>query len=160
MKKYYKIPMTERVFKINGVSPIDILRYNYPHLYNREQGRMELQYSTNPIFMSPQQAQTIDEYNEVTNMMYNLQGIPKYIIAVSDGSDIKECATRVTIETFGYDCLLKEREVSKIHAHEYLNKTSNYIETMHNLLIPKEKKEYKKTILPIGVESTTDSKDN
>ena len=62
MKKYYKIPMTERIAKINDISLFDILKDNYPDLYNREKGRVELQYGgTNPGVMTPQLEEAVKE---------------------------------------------------------------------------------------------------
>ena len=54
MKKYYKIPMTERMIKVDGTSLFDILKDNYLDLYNREKGRVELQCGgSNPGVMTP-----------------------------------------------------------------------------------------------------------
>lgn len=54
MKKYYKMPMTERIIKVNDTSLFDILRAHHPNLYNRENGCVELQYSIpGPGIMTP-----------------------------------------------------------------------------------------------------------
>ena len=62
MNKYYKIPMTERIIKVNDTSLFDILLEHYPDLYNREKGRVELQYGIpEPGIMTPQLEEAVNE---------------------------------------------------------------------------------------------------
>lgn len=76
MKKYYKIPMTERIIKVDGTALFDILKDNYPDLYNREKGRVELKYSgSNPGVMTPHLEEVVGEYNKETDMLYRIQGV-------------------------------------------------------------------------------------
>ena len=67
MKKYYKIPMTERIVFANNMSLFQILKDHYPDLYNREQGRIELTYGgDNPGVMTPQLEKHVKDYNHQT----------------------------------------------------------------------------------------------
>lgn len=162
MKKYYKIPMTERIAKINDISLFDILKDHYPDLYNREKGRVELQYGgTNPGVMTPQLEEAVKEYNQETDLMYVALGVPKYIIAVSTSDDdVKEYATGAKIEISGYGCVLQGREVKQTQAYEYLDKTQNYIGVVNNLFAKEERKELKKTPFQRVVAAITGNKDN
>lgn len=161
MKKYYKIPLTERIAKINDISLFDILKDNYPDLYNREKGRVELQYGgDNPGVMTPQLEEAVKDYNQETDLMYASLGVPKYIIAVSNDDEVKEYATGAKIEMFGYGCVLQGREVPQTQAYEYLDKAPNYVGVVNNLFAKEEKKELKKTRFQRVVAALTGSKDN
>lgn len=161
MKKYYKIPMTERIVKVDDTSLFDILQEHYPDLYNREKGRVELQYGgTNPGIMTPQLEEIVSEYNHETDLMYLEQGVPKYIIAVDTDGEVKEYATGTELQTHGMGSLLQGREVSQTQAYEYLDTTANYIEVVGNLFAKEEKKELKKSYISRIISALTSKKDN
>lgn len=161
MKKYYRIPMTERIAKINDISLFDILKDNYPDLYNREKGRVELQYGgTNPGVMTPQLEEVIKEYNQETDLIYASLGVPKYIIAVSHEDDIKEYVTGTVIKTNGIGYVLQAREISQLQAYQYLDNTPNYNEVVGKMLVKEKNKELKKTRFQKVVTALTGNKDN
>ena len=89
MSKYYKIPLTERVVGVSTGSLYKTLRENYPDLYNREVGRMDLKYGDSKHTTDKD---TMDRYNKETSMMYKAMGLPEFIIAVEtvSGEGIKE----------------------------------------------------------------------
>ena len=161
MKKYYRIPMTERIAKINDISLFDILKDNYPDLYNREKGRVELQYGgTNPGVMTPQLEEVIKEYNQETDLIYASLGVPKYIIAVLHEDDIKEYVTGAVIKTNGIGYVLQAREISQLQAYQYLDNTPNYNEVVGKMLVKEKNKELKKTRFQKVVTALTGNKDN
>jgi hypothetical protein len=161
MKKYYKIPMTERIIKVDGTSLFDILKDNYPDLYNREKGRVELQYGgSNPGVMTPQLEEVVGEYNKETDMLYKLQGVPKYIIAINNGETIKEYVTGKSLESIGGGCIFQGREVSQKEAYDYLDNTENYAEIVGKLLVKEDKKTLKKTLVQRVTNILKSKKDN
>ena len=84
MKKYYKIPMTERVVLVNGETLFSILSEVHPELYTREKGRIELQYglTQEPGIIEPGLQKLVDEYNEGTKELYRQLGVPTHITRV------------------------------------------------------------------------------
>ena len=134
MKKYYKIPLTERVIKIDGTSLFGFLLENYPDLYNREKGRIVLQYGgeTHGI-MTHNLKKKIEEYNQKTDRLYICMGVPKYIVAMGD-EIISEYATGKPLEVLGTGSVLSAREVSQQEAYQYLEKTKNYEEVVTKML--------------------------
>ena len=161
MKKYYKIPMTERIIKVDGTSLFDILKDNYPDLYNREKGRVELQYGgSNPGVMTPHLEEVVGEYNKETDMLYRIQGVPKYIVAIGDGESIKEYVTGKPLETLGGGCIFQGREVSQLEAYKYLDATENYAETVGKLLVKEDAKTLKKSLVQRVVSILKSKKDN
>lgn len=148
MKKYYKIPMTERIIKVDGTSLFEILQEHYPDLYNREKGRVELQYGgTNPGVMTPHLEEVVGEYNKETDALYKVQGVPKYIVAIGDSETIQEYVTGKTLETIGGGCIFQGREVSQKEAYEYLDKTTNYAEMVGKMLSKEDTKSLKKSLV-------------
>ena len=161
MKKYYKIPMTERIIKVDGTSLFDILKDNYPDLYNREKGRVELQYGgTNPGVMTPHLEEVVGEYNKETDALYMVLGVPKYIVAIDNGDAIQEYITGKTLETLGGGCIFQGREVSQREAYEYLDKTKNYAEMVGKMLVKEDSKTLKKSLVQRVVSVLKTKKDN
>ena len=161
MKKYYKIPMTERIIKVDGTALFDILKDNYPDLYNREKGRVELQYGgSNPGVMTPHLEEVVGEYNKETDMLYRIQGVPKYIVAIGDGESIKEYVTGKPLETLGGGCIFQGREVSQLEAYKYLDDTENYAETVGKLLVKEDAKTLKKSLVQRVASILKSKKDN
>lgn len=161
MKKYYKIPMTERIIKVDDTSLFDILKDNYPDLYNREKGRVELQYGgSNPGVMTPQLEEVVREYNKETDMLYKQQGVPKYIIAINNGETIKEYVTGKPLETIGGGCIFQGREVSQLEAYNYLDTTENYIEIVGKLFAKEDKKTLRKSLVQRVADILKTKKDN
>ena len=148
MKKYYKIPMTERIIKVNDTSLFDILLDHYPDLYNREKGRVELQYGIpEPGIMTPQLEEAVNEYNQETKRLYMEQGVPTHIIAIGNNEGVTEYFTHTPIQTSGYDSFLQGREVSRQEAYEYLDQTQNYIEQVSKMFAKKESKSLRKVLV-------------
>lgn len=148
MKKYYKIPMTERIIKVNDTSLFDILKEHHPDLYNREKGRVELQYGIpEPGIMTPQLEEAVKQYNQETKGLYMEQKVPTHIIAIGEGDEVVEYVTHTQLQTFGYRCFLQGREVSEQEAYEYLNETENYIEEVSKMLAKQDKKTLRKSLV-------------
>ena len=161
MKKYYKIPMTERIIKVDGTSLFEILLEHYPDLYNREKGRVELQYGgTNPGVMTPHLEEVIEEYNRETDELYKLQGVPKYIIATGDDELIKEYVTGQPLETIGHGYIFLGREVSQLEAYKYLDETDNYSEIVGKMLVKEDTKTLRKSIVRRVINVLNSKKDN
>ena len=141
MKKYYKIPMTERIIKVDDTSLFDILKEHHPDLYNREKGRVELQYGIpEPGIMTPQLEEAVKEYNQETARIYCEQSVPTHIIAVDNDDEVREYATGTVLQTFGYSSILQGREVSQQEAYEYLDNTPYYIEAVGKIFAKEDKK--------------------
>lgn len=161
MKKYYKIPMTERIIKVNDTSLFDILKDHHPDLYNREKGRVELQYGIpEPGIMTPQLEEAVNTYNQETKRLYKEQQVPTHIIAIGDDEEIVEYVTHTPLQTFGQMLFLQGREVSKHEAYEYLDKTENYIEEVSKMLTKQDKKTLRKTLAQKVVNILSSKKDN
>lgn len=161
MKKYYRIPMTERIVKVDGISLFEILENHYPDLYNREKGRVELMYGgTNPGVMTPQLEEVVKDYNNTTDLLYKALGVPKYIIAIKDESGIREYATQTALEVPSNGSILTGREVSQITAYQYLDSTTSYIEITNKLFVNEEKKTLKKSRFQQILRALSTRKDN
>ena len=161
MKKYYKIPMTERIIKVNGTSLFDILQDHHPDLYNREKGRVDLQYGIpEPGIMTPQLEEAVNTYNQETKRLYKEQHVPTHIIAIGEEEHITEYVTHTPLQTFGQGCFLLGREVSQQEAYEYLNETENYIEEVSKMLAKQEKKTLRKTLVQKVTNILSSKKDN
>ena len=153
--------MTERIIKVDDTSLFDILKDNYPDLYNREKGRVELQYGgSNPGVMTPQLEEVVGEYNKETDMLYKQQGVPKYIIAINNGETIKEYVTGKPLETIGGGCIFQGREVSQLEAYNYLDTTENYIEIVGKLFAKEDKKTLRKSLVQRVADILKTKKDN
>lgn len=159
MKKYYKIPMTERIVQVNTVSLFQILQEHYPDLYNRELGRIELTYGgDNPGVMTPQLEEMVNEYNAETKALYKAMGVPQYIIGFKNEDDvIVEYATKTPLDESGLGCFISGREVSQTEAYTYLDDEKNYIEVVNRFFPKKEKP---KSIGQRVIEVITGKKDN
>lgn len=140
MKKYYKIPMTERIVSINGKSLFNTLQDNYPDLYNRELGRVELTYGgPEPGIMTPQLEREVDEYNAETARLYQAMGVPSHIIGVkNDEGEVFEYVTGLPLETRGYTSMFSGRGVSQLEAYNYLDNQINYSEVVTEMFPKKE----------------------
>lgn len=131
MKKYYKIPMTERVVLVNGETLFSILSEVHPELYTREKGRIEIQYglTQEPGIIEPGLQKLVDEYNEGTKELYRQLGVPTHIIAINDEEgNLFEYATKTPLEEFGHGSFVSCREVSQQEAYEYLDSQNHYYE--------------------------------
>lgn len=141
MNKYYKIPMTERVVSINDKTLFQTLQENYPELYDREKGRVELTYGGDePGAITPQLECEIEKYNAETANLYHAIGVPCYLIGlqVDDGS-VVEYVTGMPLETsYGRSTVLAGREVSQLEAYQYLDNESNYSEVASKMFAKKE----------------------
>lgn len=161
MKKYYRIPMTERIVKVDGISLFEILQKHYPDLYNREKGRVELMYGgSNPGVMTPQLEEAVKDYNQETDVMYHALGVPKYIIAIKDESGIREYATKTTLEVPSNGSILTGREVSQTTAYQYLDSTTNYIGITNKMFVKEENKSLKKSRFQQMLSALSGRKDN
>lgn len=141
MKKFYKIPMTERIIKVGNTSLLEILQNNYPLLYDREKGRINLQYH---VLLTKEK---LEEYNRETNLMYAKEGIPKYIIAVGNNNYLMELSTGIKLSGIEHSSILKERRVSKEDAYEYISNEKDYVGNVTKLFskeIPKSLKKINK----------------
>lgn len=148
MKKFYKIPMTERIVMTEKGSLIDILKEQYPELHQRELDRIELTYGhNNPGYMTPELEETVSKYNKETAMMYKAMGVPQYIIAKEkDGGDVIEHITGTKLIT-RCNSILYGREINAIEAHEYIEGIPNYTEKVQQFFaIENDKKETKNPI--------------
>lgn len=131
MKKYYKIPMTERIVLVNGETLFSILSDVHPELYTREKDRIEIQYglTQEPGIIEPELQKLVDEYNEGTKELYRQLGVPTHIIAINDEEgNLFEYATKTPLEEFGHGSFVSCREVSQQEAYEYLDSQNNYYE--------------------------------
>ncbi len=138
MKKYYKIPMTERALSISDKRIIDILQDNYPELYNREVNRVELTYGNSKTTPLIEQGTDIESYNRETDALYKQMGVPSHIIAYSDEADgVFEYATSEKIQAPKSDTIFKMRIVSKQAATEFLTQEKNYFEVVSRMFIKK-----------------------
>lgn len=149
MKKYYKIPMTERIVSANGQTLFQILQDNYPDLYNREKGRVSLTYEvTEPGVMTPELEKVVEAYNAETRSMYKAMGVPQFIIGFQvDDEPPVEYATKTPLTTYGYNCVLSFREVPQLEAYNYLDEESNYLEIVDKLFVKKEEpKSFRKIV--------------
>ena len=158
MKKYYKIPMTERVVSANGETLFKILQDQYPDLYNRELGRIELTYGgTEPGVMTPQLEEAVNDYNAQTSLLYKAMGVPQYLIAIKeDDKEVKEYVTGTILTAGGLGCLLEGRQVSQTTAYQYLDETPNYMDKVAQLF-PKEEK---KSLIKRTITAIISKKDN
>ncbi len=158
MRKFYKIPMTERVVKVNDTSLFQILHEQYPDLHNRELGRVELTYGgSNPGVMTPELEKIVNDYNEQTALLYKAMKVPQYIIAIKEDEEVKEISTKTVLSAGGLSSLVAARQVSQQEAYEYLDNTEGYIEKA-NQFFPK--KEEKKCLLKRAFEVIIGKKDN
>lgn len=160
MKKYYKIPMTERIATINNQSLFKTLQENYPELYERELGRVELTYGgPNPGAFTPQLESEVEKYNQETARIYQSMGVPFYIIGAQENEDcITECITGLPIETtYGRNTIITGQEISKQEAYEYLSNQENYSSVISNMFV---KKEEPKTLFKKIQETIFGKKDN
>lgn len=161
MRKYYKIPMTERIIKVNDTALFDILLEYYPDLYNREKGRVALQYDIpEPGIMTPQLEKAVNEYNQETKRLYMEQGVPTHIIAMESGEEVIEYVTHTPLQTFGHGCFLQGREVSQQEAYEYLDQAPNYIEEVSKMLAKQETKSLRKSLVQKVTTILNRQKDN
>lgn len=142
MKKYYKIPLTERIISANGNSLFEILRDCYPELYDREIGRVKMTYVDvpEPGVMTPVLEKMISEYNSETDAIYATMGVPKYIIGYKEDeqAQLVEYATKTPLITKGYVSFTREKEVSETDASDYLATEKDYIEVLNKLFSKKE----------------------
>ena len=97
MSKYYLVPVTTRDIKIKGKTLFEMLHRVDRELYNREIRRVEMTYE-NPVCKYLQEAGLIDEYNNVTSLMYQSKGIPEKIIIKKDEKGIYEFFSEEEIE--------------------------------------------------------------
>ncbi len=144
MNKYYKIPMTERVVSVGERSLYQILQDNYPELYNRELGRVELTYGgENPGVMSPELESIVDEYNQETTAIYKAAGIPQYIIGfVGQDGTLVEYSTKTPLLMRSNFSFIFSREVSQQEAYRYLDEEPNYISVTDYLFSPKKQEKH------------------
>ena len=138
MSKYYKIPLTERVVGVSTGSLYKTLRENYPDLYNREVGRMDLKYGDSKHTTDKD---TMDRYNKETSMMYKAMGLPEFIIAVEtvSGEGIKEISTSTPLIISSKE-ILKSRNVSKETAILYITEEKEYSEKIANFFTRRNQK--------------------
>lgn len=144
MSKFYKIPLTERVVGVSSGSLYKTLRENYPDLYNREVGRMDLKYGD--ARHSTDKA-TMDNYNKETSMMYKAMGLPEFIIAVEtvSGEGIKEISTSTPLIISSKE-FLKTRNVSKETAILYVEEESEYSKKVADFFTANKEKSLSKRI--------------
>lgn len=111
MKKYYKIPMTERIVSANGQSLFQILEEYYPDLYNREKGRVSLTYDvTEPGVMTPELEKAVNAYNAETKAIYKAMGVPQFIIGYRVGDEPPvEYVTKTPLSAKGYNGFIESR---------------------------------------------------
>ena len=142
MKKFYKIPVTERIVHINNKSLLKILKEKYPNLYDRENLRIELTYGhTEPGIMTPQLETLINNHNKETSLLYEKMGVPQFIIATKEESEEpKELATGLLLETKAVRGFFNMREISQEDAKLYLEQNPDYVEITTNLLETEVKK--------------------
>ena len=161
MKKYYKIPLTERIISANGNSLFEILRDNYPELYAREKGRVEMTFIDvpEPGVMTPELERMISEYNSETDAIYETMGVPKYIIGykADEQAQLVEYTTKTPLTTQGFGSFIQGREVSKTEAYNYLDAERNYIEVSNKLF---SKQEEPKSLVRKIISAITGKSDN
>ena len=159
--KYYKIPMTERIIKVDGISLFEKLQEHYPDLHNREKGRIELQYGENTSgIVTPNLKEVVGEYNRKTDNLYRIYGVPKYIIAIGKNEELREYVTGKTLEQMGQGYIALGREVSCKEALEYLNNTENYTNVINKMLIQEDSKSLKKTLIQRAIKVIASKKYN
>lgn len=144
MTKYYKIPLTERVIGTKNGSLYKTLRENYPELYTREVGRMDLKYGDQKNMVD---TSIIADYNKETSVMYETLGMPEFIIAVEkiSGRGIKEISTSTPLIILSKE-VLKARLVSKESAISYIEGKEEYSEKIANFFSTSNKKELVKKV--------------
>lgn len=135
MKKYYKVPMTERGIMVENVSLIKLLEKKHPILYKRELGRLELTYN------GDKQEIAVNKYNTQTAVLYKFLGVPQYIIVERDASGLLREYTTSTVLTTNAGSLLDGREISSEQAYEYLSGLKKYDDQVHALFAKEDKKE-------------------
>ena len=145
MKRFYKIPMTERIVMTGNVSLIEILKEQYPELHERELCRIELTYGhNNPGYMTPELEKTVADYNEETAIMYKAMEIPQYIIArQEDEGEITEHVTGTKL-TVRCNSILYGREINVIDAYQYMNSIPKYSESVHQFFENEKEKDKNK----------------
>lgn len=127
--KYYKIPVTHRMIKMNGRSLFKILKEFYPELYQRELERVELTYGGDePGSMTPQLEMALEKFQSQTDEMYLELGVPKFIIGFeTDDGQILESNTRTPMTTnHKIDNIFQVYEVSRDEALNAINEERNY----------------------------------
>ena len=144
MTKYYKIPLTERVIGTSSDSLYKILRDNYPELYAREVGRMDLKYSDKDATVD---SNVMANYNKETSNLYKTLGMPEFIIAIErvTGEGIEEIATSTPLIVSSKE-FLKTRMVSKEVATSYIEENDQYSEKIANFFSKDKKKNLQKKI--------------
>ena len=144
MSKYYKIPLTERIVGTSSGSLYKLLRENYPELYDREVGRMDLKYGNKDNIVN---SNTIADYNRQTSLLYKAMGIPEFIIAVEivTGGGIEEISTSTPLMVSSKK-FLKTRKVSKEDATSYIEEVTDYSEKIANYFTSANKKGLEKKL--------------
>lgn len=145
MKKFYKIPMTERIVMTEKGPLIDTLKEQYPQLHQRELERIELTYGhNNPGYMTPELEKTVAEYNEKTAIMYKALDVPQYIIAQQeDDGDIIEYSTKTKL-IIRCNSTLTGREINVIQAYDYMQEIPSYEERVNQFFPPQNSKKTQK----------------
>lgn len=143
MSKYYKIPLTERAVSLSSGSLYKNLRENYPALYNREVGRMDLKYGDARHHTD---SKTMEKYNKETSILYKEIGLPEFIIAVEkvSGEGIQEISTSTPL--IASKEFLRTRNVSKETAILYIEKEEDYSEQIATFFTAKKDKSYQKKL--------------
>lgn len=138
MKKYYKIPLTERLVYVGEKSLYQILQDNYQELYNREVGRIELIYGDHKSrVMTSTLQEKIDAYNTETKKLYKTMNVPTHIIGFDNNGDLVEYATKTPLNCCSKETFLHCRQVSQLEAYEYLNNQDGYLDMTDKLFYKK-----------------------
>lgn len=131
--KFYKIPLTDRMIKIEGKSLIEILQEKFPELYEREMERINIQYEDCPGSTNPVLEKILKEYNTKTNLCYQEEKLPTYLLAIQKDDEIREYATNTPL-TANHKTFTELREVTPEQFNTYLDQNPNYEEEIPKFL--------------------------
>lgn len=105
--KYFIVPVTASLLKIDGMSLFKILETIDYELAKREKTRKEIRYSSkksatlklNEILFFE------EEHNKKTSMLFKEKGLPEKLVLVKTGEELKELATNVSVEILNEEFL-------------------------------------------------------
>ena len=97
MAKYYLVPVTARDIKINGKTFFEMLENIDEKLYKRELRRVQITYE-NPLCKHFQESGLIDEFNNITKLIYRKKRIPEKLIIKEDDYGLFEFVSEKEIQ--------------------------------------------------------------
>ena len=136
-KNYYLIPLIkEKNIYYNGISLVEYIKKTFPLLYELEEERISILYSSDVNLPMPNEFEELyHSQQELTKEIYNFLDLPQRLIVVGNNSQVKEIKTR-NILVSKYEVAFSIRKKKYTEILPVLK--NDYIKKVHNFFYPDE----------------------